>query len=110
MLKTKKKLVSKKVDGKLPSDAPLLRLQKSLGVLTKMYPTDDTSPGIVLSMVPGDQYYCSLVRYEEKYGRGKVVVRSATKPSLVEAIDSAVDDFLSAISSALKNRRDRGNG
>lgn len=45
-------------------------------LLKETYSKDITIPSIVFACI-GKQYYCSFVRYREKYGEGKYVVCSA---------------------------------
>lgn len=62
-------------------------LQELIQSVVLKYPDDPSAPSVVLSWLEDRQrWYASAVRYTEKFGRGKVVMCSATGESLEEAL------------------------
>jgi hypothetical protein len=68
---------------------------ESLDVLVKavaqQYPNDPSKPGVTISLLQPGEYYASVVRYGEKYGKNKWTVRSAVGTSVEAAVETLFD-------------------
>jgi hypothetical protein len=70
-------------------------LDKLTKAVTFTFKEDKTAPGVtVASLRNGGQYYCSVVRYDGAFAKGKKVVCSATGPTIGAAIKAVADEFL----------------
>jgi hypothetical protein len=72
----------------------LKNFETFLKALKEVYPSDPTSPGLVISILSDGQYYLSIRRYTEKFGGGQYVVMARKSPDLVEAYDLLLDSWL----------------
>lgn len=74
------------------------------------YPSDPCKASVTLSLLADGQYYGSVVRYTEAYGKGKVVVCSARAPSLEECVRLLGQEWLSRRSAANQLAASLGTG
>lgn len=68
-------------------------IDKLTKAVSHAYRNDKTAPGLVVSALKKG-YYCSVVRYENAFAKGKVVVCKAKSGSLTEALADLTDQFL----------------
>jgi hypothetical protein len=68
-------------------------IDKLTKAISHAYRSDKTAPGLVVSALKKG-YYCSVVRYENAFAKGKVVVCKAKSNSLTEALTDLTDQFL----------------
>lgn len=69
-------------------------LDKLTKAIAFAYKDDKTAPGVTVASLPKGQYYCSIVRYDGAFGKGKKVLCSAQGNSLGAAVKAAADEFL----------------
>lgn len=60
------------------------------------YKEDKTCPGVTISRLKNG-YYCSVVRYEAAFAKGKSVVCSAKADTLDSALQNLAATFLSSV-------------
>ena len=68
---------------------PKFTLELLTRAITEQWPTDPTTPGVVCSFLPykepAEQFYISVVRYDQHFGKGKRVIYSAHGRSFDDA-------------------------
>lgn len=76
-------------------------MNKEFSILDKLtkavsfsYKEDKTMPGVTVAALPKGQYYCSIVRYTDAFGRGKEVVCSSKGNSIADVVKATADKFL----------------
>jgi hypothetical protein len=72
--------------------------QELINKLTKaisfQFKTDKTAPGLTIASLKTG-YYCSVIRYDQPFGKGKVVFCKAKGTTLSEALSAVSKEFLS---------------
>jgi hypothetical protein len=68
-------------------------IDKLTKAISYRYRNDKTAPGLTVSALKKG-YYCSVVRYEEPFAKGKVVVCKAKSDSLAGALNELTTQFL----------------
>lgn len=69
-------------------------LQELTKSLYQVFTTDLTRPGVTISMIDSDEYYTSIVRYSEAFGKGKFVFCSALGPTIEQSIRKAAVAYI----------------
>jgi hypothetical protein len=69
-------------------------IDKLTKAISYRYRDDKTAPGLTVSALKKG-YYCSVVRYENAFAKGKVVVCKAKSDSLADALEDLTEQFLS---------------
>lgn len=85
-------MVAKKKDEK---EVTLGDLDLLARAVANEYAGDPCSAGVTISLLPGGDYYASVLRYRERFGEGKFVVCSAREASLEDAVCSLGKQWLS---------------
>lgn len=71
--------------------------QELIDKLTKaisfQFKTDKTAPGLTISSLKTG-YYCSIIRYDQPFGKGKVVFCKAKATTLPAALTAVSKEFL----------------
>lgn len=80
--------------------APKSLAETLLEAVTAAYPEDPSKPGLVVSYLGAEGYYCSVSRYTETFGRGRILVAKATKPTLSEALEDVARTWFAAYAPA----------
>lgn len=66
-------------------------MEEFLKKLTEYYATDPTAPGIIIAwLLDRKQFYCSVQRFTERFGGGKLVVTKAMEPTFDGAVKKAM--------------------
>lgn len=86
----------------------IVLLDKLTKAIAFAYKDDKTAPGVTVAALPTGQYYCSVVRYDGAFAKGKKVVCGSTASTLGEAVRQTANDFLSK-KSVVKNPVDELN-
>jgi hypothetical protein len=73
-------------------------IDKLTKAISHAYRDDKTAPGLVVSALKKG-YYCSVVRYENAFAKGKVVVCKAKSSVLEVALADLANQFLDLQSS-----------
>ena len=83
-------------ENKLEKDmsSEITLLDKLTKAIAFAYKTDKTAPGVTVAALPKGQYYCSVVRYDSAFGKGKKVVCSAQGDTIGAAVKATADLFL----------------
>lgn len=68
-------------------------IEKLTKAVAFAHKNDKTAPGLTISILKKG-YYCSIVRYDEAFGKGKVVLCKATASTLEEALTTVAKNFL----------------
>lgn len=75
-------------------------LDKLTKAVSFRFKEDKTAPSVVISALKNG-YYCSVVRYNGAFAKGKVVVCSAKDNTLDGALEELAKEFLTKITNAL---------
>lgn len=59
-----------------------------------LFKEDKTKPSVTISLIAEDEWYASVVRYLKPFGKEKQVVAKGRGPTLEDAINSAILDFI----------------
>jgi hypothetical protein len=78
-------------------------LDKLTKAIAFAYKEDKTAPGVTVASLPKGQYYCSVVRYDGAFAKGKKVVCSATGTTIGAAVRAVADEFLLTSVKPVKN-------
>jgi hypothetical protein len=70
-------------------------IDKITSAILFKYKGDPSNPSLLISKLDNGHYYCSIVRYDEKYGRGKRVMSSASNLHLATALKEVAKKNLS---------------
>jgi hypothetical protein len=68
-------------------------LVKLTSAISYRYRDDKTAPGLTVSALKKG-YYCSVVRYQDAFGKGKIVVCKAKGDSLQNVLVDLTQEFL----------------
>lgn len=71
-------------------------LNKLTQAVTFKFKEDKTAPGITLSCLKKG-FYCSVVRYDGAFAKGKQVVCSARGDTLEQAIQAVAKEFVTSV-------------
>lgn len=97
-----KKRAKKKAQVTLPKTfrkAPLKKapfhtqVELFLRTLKEAYTHDESLPGLVLARLYHG-FYASVVRYDQKWGQGKLTVCSTTEPTIEKALETLIAKWL----------------
>lgn len=77
---------------KLQTDELLRALTKAI---RDAYPEDPTTPGIVISILNNNKFYCSVIRFKSKFGQNKYVLVSHQNNTLFQALEGLAQKFAS---------------
>ena|SRR5690349_15814552 len=61
-------------------------LSNSLKVFSSNFPSDPTSPGVLISHLRSGQFYCSIKRYQSSFGNGAYNLTNFKADTLEELI------------------------
>ena len=95
----------------------LLDLDLFTRSLQEFYPNEPSCPGITISYLPGmQQYYASVVRFREMYGKNSYAIFNTRQDTIVECLTelkkmwlNKIQPLKSASEELLRKREENGN-
>lgn len=76
----------------------LLDLDLLVRSLQEFYPNEPSCPGITVSYLPGmKQYYASIVRYREQYGKNSYAIFNTRQDTIIECLEELKKIWLNKI-------------
>jgi hypothetical protein len=69
-------------------------IDKLTNAISFQFKEDKTAPGLTISKLKTG-YYCSVIRYNQPFGKGKIVFCKAKSATLPEALTAVSKEFLS---------------
>lgn len=86
--------------------ASMQLLEDALRAASLLYPKDPSEPGIVLSwLTDKGEFYASIVRYEDTYGKSKQVLCKATGLNVGLAVTALVEEWFTRVEPVMELRR-----
>lgn len=68
-------------------------INKLIKAITYKYRDDRIVPGLIISYLATDNYYCSIVRYSGLMASNKEIVCKSTRDNLFDALKDIANDF-----------------
>lgn len=77
-------------------------IDKLTKAISFQFKEDKTAPGLTISALKSG-YYCSVVRYNQAFGKGKIVVCKAKSDTLPTALKTIAMEFLAVSQKKIKD-------